>query len=224
VVREIRSIREPLRLLVRRSQLRSQAKRKRVVVTIPGVGSNGLAMAPLRRYLAAIGHEPYDWGQGRNDTREFGSLHQRLIAKIEDLNERNEDSVDLIGWSLGGMLARATARSIPDSIGQVITYGTPVVGGPRYTIMADSFSPQDIARIEQRIDERRRRDPLTVPVTAIYSRNDGVVAWEACIDPDDGRVVHIEVTSSHLGMNLDPDVWTTIRERLEAEDLGRPPS
>ena len=224
MVREIRAIREPLRLLGRRSQLRPRAQRERVVVTIPGVGSNGLAMAPLRRYLAAIGHEPYDWGQGRNDTREFESLHQRLIAKVEDLNKRHGDSVDLIGWSLGGMLARATARSIPNSIGQVITYGTPVVGGPRYTIMADSFSPQDIANIEQRIKERRRSAPITVPVTAIYSRNDAVVAWEACIDPDDGSVEHVEVTSSHIGMNLDPDVWTTIRERLGAEDLDRPPA
>lgn len=171
-------------------------------------------MAPLRRYLATVGHHPYDWGLGRNETRHFESSQGKLVAKVEQLRELHGDTIDLIGWSLGGMLARAAARSIPDSIGQVITYGTPVVGGPRYTIMANSFSPQDIERIEQRIDERRRSSPLTVPVTAIYSRNDGVVAWEACIDPDGDSIDHIEVTSSHLGMNLDPDVWTTICECL----------
>lgn len=192
-------------------------------MTIPGVGSSGLAMAPLRRYLTAIGHEAYDWGQGRNDTRDFESVHQRLIMTIEDLNKRHGMTVDLVGWSLGGMLARSIARSIPESIGRVITYGTPVVGGPRYTIMADSFSPQDIASIEQRIIKRRRSHPLTVPVTAIYSRNDAVVAWEACIDPEDNQVEHVEVTSSHLGMNLDPDVWSVIRERLRADDVDRPP-
>jgi dienelactone hydrolase len=178
-------------------------------------------MAPLRWHLTSIGHDAHDWGQGRNDSSDFATLHQRLIAKIEDLSERHEDTVDLIGWSLGGTLARATARSIPNSIGQIITYGTPVIGGPRYTIMAASFSPQDTARIEQRIEERRRTDPLTVPVTAIYSRNDGVVAWEACIDPDDATVEHVEVASSHIGMNLDPDVWTTIGQRL---DRTPPPS
>ncbi len=171
-------------------------------------------MAPLRRYLTAVGHRPYDWGLGHNETRQFEALQGRLIARVEQLRSLHGDTIDLIGWSLGGMLARAAARSVPDEIGQVITYGTPVVGGPRYTIMANSFSPQDIARIEHRIEERRRNAPLTVPVTAIYSRNDGVVAWEACIDPDDGNIDHIEVMSSHLGMNLDPDVWTTINDRL----------
>ncbi|MGI9584776.1 MAG: esterase/lipase family protein [Acidimicrobiia bacterium] len=207
-------MREPLRLLGHRLQLRTPAARRRVVVTIPGVGSSGLAMAPLRRYLTSIGHDAHDWGQGRNDSREFTALHQRLIARVEELAGHHGDTIDLIGWSLGGMFARATARSIPDSIGQIITYGTPVIGGPRYTIMAASFSAQDTARIEQRIEERRRSDPLTVPVTAIYSRNDGVVAWEACIDPDDDGVEHIEVASSHIGMNLDPDVWRAIQERL----------
>lgn len=192
------------------------------MVTIPGVGSNGRAMAPLRRYLAAVGHQVYDWGLGRNETRQFEASQAKLEARVEELYTLHGDTVDLVGWSLGGMLARAVARSIPDPIGQVVTYGTPVLGGPRYTIMANSFSPQDIAIIEQRIEERRRNAPLTVPVTAIYSRNDGVVAWEACIDPEANSIDHVEVTSSHFGMNLDPDVWITIRDCLAR--TPRPPS
>ena len=58
------------------------------------------------------------------------------------------------------------------------------------------------------------------PVTAIYSRNDAVVAWEACIDPDDPKIEHIEVTSSHFGMNLDPDVLAPIAQRLDQAPPG----
>lgn len=171
-------------------------------------------MAPLRRYLAAIGHEPFDWGLGRNDSRHFEAFQENLIAKVAQLRDRHGDTIDLIGWSLGGMLARATARAAPDTVRRVITYGTPVVGGPRYTVMAGSFDQSDIAEIERRIAERRQSHPLTAPVTAIYSRNDGVVAWKACIDPDDRNIEHVEVTSSHFGMNLDPDVWAIIAVRL----------
>ena len=221
-VREIRAIREPFRLLARRSRLESQAVHRRVVVTVPGVGSNGLAMAPLRWYLAAIGHRPYDWGLGRGGNCGFESSLSKLIDRVAELQERHGVPVDLIGWSLGGMLARGVGRTAPTSIGRIITYGTPVVGGPRFTILAESFDRSDIADIERRIDEARRSYPLTVPVTAIYSRNDGVVAWEACIDPDDRNIEHVEVASSHFGMNLDPDVWGTISERLDQAPTPHP--
>jgi hypothetical protein len=54
-----------------------------------------------------------------------------------------------------------------------------------------------------------------VSATAIYGRRDAVVAWEASIDPDDRNIEHVEVTSSRFGMNLDPDVWVTIVQRLD---------
>ena len=92
-------------------------------------------------------------------------------------------------------------------------YGTPVVGGPRYTRVAGAYSPDRIRHIEALIEERERT-PIGVPVTAIYSRKDGIVAWQACIDPYDNDVEHVEVRSSHVGMGLDPDVWHTVADRL----------
>jgi hypothetical protein len=53
-----------------------------------------------------------------------------------------------------------------------------------------------------------------VAVTAVYSRRDGIVAWEACIDEQNRQVEHIEVSSSHLGMGLDPAVWLLCAKRL----------
>jgi pimeloyl-ACP methyl ester carboxylesterase len=213
-LREIRTIREPFRLLASRPHQGLPASGSRVVVTVPGSGSGDLSMTLLRMYLRRIGHRPSGWGLGRNDSRNFEVLEERLAARVIDLQSQHNDTVDLIGWSLGGMLVRAVARVIPGSVGRVVTCGTPVVGGPRYTVAAKSFQESDIREIERRIAERRSA-PMAVPVTAIYSRNDGVVAWRACIDPDDTNVEHIEVSSSHLGMCLDPDVWRIVSDRLD---------
>ena len=60
----------------------------------------------------------------------------------------------------------------------------------------------------------RDRVPLSVPVTAIYSRSDGVVAWEACIDRINPATEHVEVASTHIGLGLSPDVFAIVADRL----------
>ena len=46
----------------------------------------------------------------------------------------------LVGWSLGGVIAREVARRHPDAVRRVITYGTPVTGGPRHTTVARALT------------------------------------------------------------------------------------
>ena len=48
---------------------------------------------------------------------------------------------------------------------------------------------------------------------AIYSRNDGIVDWRACLDPD---AEHVEVRSSHCGMAVNTEVYRVL-ERVLAE-------
>ena len=48
----------------------------------------------------------------------------------------------------------------------------------------------------------------------IFSRRDGVVAWQACIDQINQSVEHVEVKSSHLGLGFDPEVYRLIARRL----------
>jgi hypothetical protein len=98
---------------------------------------------------------------------------------------------------------------------QVITLGTPVVGGPKYTVVARTFHRQgiDVDAIEAEI-ELRNQVALYTPVTAIYSRQDAVVSWEACIDRDASNVEHIEVRTTHLGFGFSPDVYKIIAKRL----------
>jgi len=113
------------------------------------------------------------------------------------------------------VLARETARERPELVERVITFGTPVVGGPKYTAVADAYRRQghDLDAIEVAA-AARDRVPLRVPVTAIYSRADGIVAWEACIDPTNRDVEHIEVGGAHVGLGFNPDVYRIVAERL----------
>ncbi len=214
-LRELRLVREPVRLFLASPQvtapmLRRSTTTARRVMTLPGFGATDRSMTPLRGYLHGLGHSPIKWGLGRNN----GDV-QRMV---EETNERisdltTDEPIDLIGWSLGGVVAREVARDQPTRVRSVITYGTPVIGGPRYTVSAKSFGEEAITAIEAEIVVRERT-PITVPVTAIYSRQDGIVDWPACIDPYPNNVEHIEVSSSHIGMGIDPDVWRLIAERL----------
>ena len=122
-------------------------------------------------------------------------------------------------WGLfaGGLVMSVTGVILvfPELVSQVVTYGTPVVGGPKYTRSAASYGPDQVEAIEQTVAERNTI-PITRPITAIHSRLDGIVDWLACIDDFSPDVRNVEVRSSHVGMGLDPDVW-----QIAAEALGR---
>jgi triacylglycerol lipase len=49
----------------------------------------------------------------------------------------------------------------------------------------------------------------------VYSRSDGIVSWQACLDPD---ARHVEVNSSHTGMSVNRDVYRLLAEVLEAHE------
>ena len=75
--------------------------------------------------------------------------------------------------------------------------------------IAASTDPADFANtidaLEQAVADRYAT-PLQVPVTAIYSKRDGIVAWQACIDKWSPDVRHIEVSETHIGLGFSPRV------------------
>jgi pimeloyl-ACP methyl ester carboxylesterase len=202
------------RLLLRSPALLAAPRGDAPVAVLPGYGADDASTLPLRTFLRRLGHEVQGWSLGRN-RGDVEALLPRVTEGVRALAERHGRPVQLIGQSLGGVLARELARNEPDRIAQVITLGTPVVGGPSATRLGFRYSPQQRARISAVI-EQRNRIPITVPITAVFSRRDGIVAWEACIDDHNPQVDHIEVSSSHLGMGLDPAVWMLAARRLSA--------
>jgi len=173
-------------------------------------------MAPIRAYLRWLGYDARTWGLGTNmgDPRRDAEL---MSLSVAELAEAAGAPVALVGWSLGGVIAREVARKVPERVSRVITYGSPVVGGPAHTVAVNRYEPGEGDRVDAAIEELNASAPISVPVTAIFTRRDGVVAWQACIDRNTEGVEHIEVGSTHIGLGIDPDVWETV-----AWTLARP--
>ena len=157
------------------------------VLVLPGFSASDLSTSALRGYLTSIGYRTAGWGLGTND----GNIDEALpqVAKaLQTMVDRHRRPATLIGQSLGGYLAREITREHPELVAQVITFGTPML-------------------------KPRSRQPLRRPVTVIYSKADRIVPWVSCVDPDPGAT-NIEVSSTHLGMGFDPDVWHIIARQL----------
>jgi pimeloyl-ACP methyl ester carboxylesterase len=130
----------------------------------------------------------------------------------------------MVGWSLGGVVAREVARDAPELVERVVTMGSPIVGGPRYTALGRTWarSGADLEAIERAIAERERT-PIRVPITSIYSKRDGIVAWQACIDATSPDVEHVEVSCSHSGLGVHAEVLAIVARKL-ATPARRPGS
>jgi hypothetical protein len=68
--------------------------------------------------------------------------------------------------------------------------------------------------------DRDRFGDAAVLQTAIYSRSDGVVAWQSSMAPSGPQSESIEVVSSHTGMAVHPVVLYAVADRL-AQPEGR---
>ncbi|KNZ32717.1 MAG: alpha/beta hydrolase [Methylibium sp. NZG] len=183
------------------------------VLVFPGLGANDLSTVPLRRLLDHLGYDSHPWGQGFNFGPRTGVLRQ-CNEQVRALYAERRQPVSLIGWSLGGLYAREVAKELPDHARCVITLGTPFTGHPRATNawrfyeMLSGQSSQDTVPFEQ----LRRAPP--VPTTSIYSRSDGIVAWQCSLNEPGPLAENIEVHASHVGMAMNPLALWAVADRL----------
>ncbi len=177
------------------------------VITYPGIRTTDAALLPLRGFLRSKNHRPRGWGLGVN----AGDPTDAIARSLPILQETFEESgrrVNLIGWSLGGVVARELARDHPELVGRIVTLGTPL-HGPRFTASESRYADDYLATIDDMIKLRAQR-PIRRPILSLFSPNDGVVDWRACVDRDNPAVTNTRVTSSHIGMLVDPAVWRRI--------------
>ena len=215
VIREVRGLLEFPRLLLHFPELARQPRGQgQPVLILPGYGSGDISTSLLKGYLRLLGYRARGWGLGRNNGNAV-ELLPRVLKRVASLGRRYNHKVHLIGWSFGGYLARELARERADLIGHVVTLGTPVVGGPKYTVFAKKFQSQgvDVDAMAAAI-ELRNKISMCTPVVAIYSRRDGIVAWKACIDNIGANVEHVEVHTTHFGFGFSADVYKIIAQRL----------
>lgn len=214
-ITELASVLELPRLLLAAPRLAKQPKGQgQPVLVFPGYGTNDTATALLRAYLRYLGYTPYGWGLGHNHGG-LGKLLPKCRERLAALAEQHGQPVHVIGWSLGGIIARESARSQQDKVASLITLGTPVIGGPKYTAFAAGYRRRGYNLDQLELDAAARElNPLTMPVTSVFSRNDAVVAWQASVDRVSQNVEHVEVGCKHFGMGYSPEVFAVVAERL----------
>ena len=184
------------------------------VIVLPGLATSNASTVLMRNYLSWLGYSVHGWTLGRNG----GNVRELLPPVVEQIKQLKAQSglkVSVIGWSLGGVIAREAARQSPENVRQVVTMGSPVVGGPKYTSFGGIYAARgaDLDAIEETIATRESR-PISVPITAIYSKRDGIVGWQASIDNHNSQVDHREVKATHLGLGISPDVFKILAEKL----------
>jgi pimeloyl-ACP methyl ester carboxylesterase len=194
------------------------------VIVYPGLGASAWTTWRLRSALDGAGFSTVDWGFGLNRGPR-GNLQkylERLGAAVEAESERDGRRVSLVGWSLGGIFAREVARVVPHAVRQVITLGSPfgaeadaTHAGWLYRLLSGSQPPQSRRQL------RDLRRPLPVPSSSIYSKADGIVPWQGCLQKEGPLAENIEVPGvSHLGMGTHRAVIALVAERL-AQPEGR---
>ncbi len=214
---EPRALLEAVSLLPAAPLLATQSKGDgRQVMLLPGFMADERAMWPLQRYLQYLGYDALPWGIGRNNGRPEEDA-VRVLEQIHSVR-RSGEPITLIGWSLGGVIAREIARQEPDLVREVITLGTPIEGGPKYTATSKQFADRakiDLDALERRIHEMNSQG-IEVPLTVLYSRSDGIVDWRAAIDRYNPHARHKRIRGSHLGMAFNPVVWRFVARTLAA--------
>jgi len=192
------------------------------VLVFPGLIAPDMSTLPLRRFLKGRGYVAVPWQQGINLGPREGVI-ESCLGRVRDLYEAHGRKVSLIGWSLGGLYAREVAKVYPDAVRQVITLGTPFTGHPKATNAWRLYEFVTGHKIGAAELHEPLRTPPPVPTTSIFSRTDGVVAWQCSLEKEGPLTDNIEVEASHLGMGLNPMTFFAIADRLaQPEDAWQP--
>jgi hypothetical protein len=195
------------------------------VIVYPGLGAGPLHTSDLRKHLNACGFDARDWELGVNTgpQGDFDGWLESLVERVRDVHGRHERKVSLIGWSLGGVYAREIAKRCPECVRQVVTLATPHKAmdanhaGTMYRMLGGDTSQLTPDMLE-RIGERP-----PVPLTSVYSKADGVVSWQGCLEQPGPGVENVPVQASHLGMPGHTDVMRIVADRLaQPEGCWRP--
>ena len=192
------------------------------VLVLPGLVASDGSTRLLRRFLKGRGYAVQGWGLGRNYGPRPG-IEEAMLARLDKLHADSGRRVSLVGQSLGGVYARALAAQRPDAVRSVISLGSPITGHPRssHAWRVYEFTSRQSSHDPKRWQHVTRVLPM--PATSIYSRSDGVVAWQTSLGAPGPMAENIEVVSSHVGMAVNPTVLFAVADRLaQAEGQWQP--
>jgi len=206
------------------------------VLLVPGFLAGDPSLTTMARWLRRIGYRPCR-AQMRVNVDCTARGVERLEVELEQHAERHGRQVAIVGQSRGGVMARLLATRRPDLVDRIVTLGSP---------LTDQLALHPLVRVQVAAvgllgtlgvpglfgygcragdccaDVRAELEdpafPAGVGFTSVYSRSDGIVDWRACLHP---AARHVEVSASHIGMAVHPQVFRAVAEALAA---GRAPA
>ena len=217
-----RALLEGLALPAARPLLRSAPRGDgHPVLVLPGFMADDNSTRPLRGYLRGQGYHVHSWRLGRN-RGPSGALQAAMTERIASIFQRDERKLSIVGWSLGGIYARELAKRMPHAVRQVVTLGSPFADPARESNVSRLYDWMGGPKrsIDRHAAAERLRPPPDVPSTAIYSRTDGVVHWEACLEPERPHTDNIEVPGSHCGLGVNALALYAVADRLSQPEDG----
>lgn len=157
------------------------------VLVLPGLLADDSSTRPLRSFLNSHGYRTHGWKQGRNLGLR-GSLERDMVARIDELFERYDR--------------------------RKISLGSPFAGSPKSTNAWRAYEKVSGSKV----DDQELLDTLVeappVPTSSIFSRSDGICAWQTCLNQDGPASENIEVYGSHCGLGHHPAAVYAIADRL----------
>lgn len=198
------------------------------VLLIPGFLAGDDSLSLMAAWLRGAGYSAHAAGMRVNaDCGDAAA--QRLEARLEELVAREGRRVAIVGQSRGGLFARVLAVQRPDLVCGIVTLGSahldPFAVHPLLTLQARALgllgslgAPGLFTRSCLRgTCCVRVRDALAAPFpsgvrfVSLYSRGDGIVDWQACLDP---AAECLEIDSTHCGMGAHPEAYRVIAAAL----------
>jgi dienelactone hydrolase len=187
----------------------------RPIIVLPGLFTTDNRTRMLRRVLARAGYDAHGWEMGRNMPVRADTL-DRFAVRVAQVHRSTGQKVTLVGWSMGGIVARETAKLRPDLVREVITLGSPYAGHPRgnrawraYEMVADH--KVDAPPIETDLSEKP-----PVPTTAIWSPRDGIIPPAGARGLNGEQDADIKVNCGHFALVCAPDALEAVLRALQA--------
>lgn len=183
------------------------------VLVFPGLAASDHSTVVLRRFLRAHGYSAYPSDMGRNLGPRPGVM-EACLRRIDELRAHHGRKVSLIGWSLGGLFARELAKLRPNDVRLVVSLGSPFAGPSNASNASGLYGWLNRDRRDDPAMVKQLHIAPPVPTTSIYSRSDGVVAWQCSVQDKHPHTENIEVAASHTGLGASAWALHAIADRL----------
>ncbi|MEU1704547.1 alpha/beta fold hydrolase [Streptomyces sp. NPDC005706] len=199
------------------------------VVLLHGFIDNRSVFVLLRRSLARSGRQRVESLNYSPLTCDIRIAAELLGRHVEEICERTGSTqVDIVGHSLGGLIARYYAQCLGGDtrVRTLVTLGTPHCGTRAVPLASAHPIVRQMRPGSEVIEELTRPAPgCRTRFVSFWSDLDSVMdpLESACIDHPDLEVRNVRVTGiGHLALPVHPAVASGIREALEATPVGNP--